>query len=402
MIVKEKNILNYTALGVFFLIWSTQAFILAGDIAKYGSLFFGIFFLVASSFKRKFLAREIKFFTICFLFLLGYLFIASIQKQDTLDRLQLSFTFINFILLCVGYSMGLKSNLIFKISNKIIFIITFLSIIGSIKFIQHQTLSSIGSDFKRNNYDNFLNPIGIAYLHSLLTLFLFWLFKNTQKRTLRYLLILAMFLTLFVVILTMSRGAILYLAIIFILYKFRTGLKFNLKLFFKPLISVLLFFVIIFFVVKNTPSLYAKLDHLIERFSLLFNFFTESQADLSALNRTEYYYDFFNNLNEFIFLGKYEYHPYPHNQFLEIIMRWGFFGFPLLIFSINNLFRSIKLFNKKILNQNQLLFLILPLFLFSYLQSMSSMSLEMNRTLWLGFGFMSSFVTMNSKVVREA
>ena len=170
MIVNEKNILNYTVLGVFLLLWSTQASLLAGEIARYGSLFFGLFFVATILFKRKFLRREIRFFTICFLFLIGYVMIAIIQEQDTIDILQLSFFFINFILLCVGYSLGLKSNLNLKISKRIIFIITFLAIIGSLKFLQLQATTFAEGIIDRYSEGNHLSAIGIAYVNSLLIL----------------------------------------------------------------------------------------------------------------------------------------------------------------------------------------------------------------------------------------
>ena len=403
MIVNEKNILNYTVLGVFLLLWSTQASLLAGEIARYGSLFFGLFFVATILFKRKFLRREIRFFTICFLFLIGYVMIAIIQEQDTIDILQLSFFFINFILLCVGYSLGLKSNLNLKISKRIIFIITFLAIIGSLKFLQLQAKTFAEGLIDRHSEGNHLSAIGIAYVNSLLILLLFWLFKNTHTHKIKYLIILAILLTFFVLISTTSRGAILYLVIIFMLHNFR-GQRFKLLFFniFKSIIFIFFFYVVIFFVAQEIPVIKFKLDGITERFSTLVTFLEAADGDASASGRQDFYSSFFNDFNDFILLGKYKYIPYPHNQFLEIIMRWGVFGFPLLFYSITNIFRALNFFKKKTINQNKLLLLILPLFLFSYFQSMTSLSLEMNRMLWLGFGFISSFVTINNKAIIKA
>jgi hypothetical protein len=396
MIVKEKNILNHTALGVFLLLWSTSAFVLAGEIARYCSLFLGLFFLITIFFKRKLLKQEIRFFVICLLFTLAYLAIAVIQNQDTLDILNLSFILIDLILICVGYSLGLMSNLNLKISKKIIYIITFLAIIGPLKLIQYQA-TSFAQGFTDRVDDNLLNPIGIAYLNSLLILILFWLFKNTDKKTLKYLIILAVILTFIVLISTLSRGAMISLVIIFVLYNFR---GYRLKLLFinsfKSIIFIFLLCFVIYYISQEIPVIKYRIDGFVDRFSSLFNS-VESTNDISVSNRQDIYTYFFNNLNDFILFGQYKYSPYPHNQFLEIIMRWGVLGFPLLFYSITNLFRSLKLFKKKVIHQNKLLFLILPLFIFAYFQSMTSLSLEMNRILWLGFGFLSSFVTIKNK-----
>mgnify|MGYP007020175177 CR=1 FL=1 len=76
-------------------------------------------------------------------------------------------------------------------------------------------------------------------------------------------------------------------------------------------------------------------------------------------------------------------------------MRWGIiFGAPLLILIVRNFFKCLKLLVKnfaiKPLNK-----LFIFCFLFAFLQSMSSMSLEMNRMLWLGLGVVSGLPKIN-------
>ncbi|MNG14382.1 hypothetical protein D3C84_981280 [compost metagenome] len=105
--------------------------------------------------------------------------------------------------------------------------------------------------------------------------------------------------------------------------------------------------------------------------------------------------DFFENIGDVILIGKERYVPYPHNQFIEIIMRWGLFlGLPLFVFSIRNFIRALILLLKKG-NISPFVNLILFIFIFSFFQSLSSMSLEMNRTLWFGFGFLAA-ISKNS------
>ena len=110
-----------------------------------------------------------------------------------------------------------------------IFIITFLIIIGQLKLFQFTaTLFAQGITDRVN--DDILNPIGIAYLNSLLILLLFWLFKNAANKTLKFLITISMLLTLFVLISTLSRASMLFLVIIFMLYNFR-GYRLKLLLF---------------------------------------------------------------------------------------------------------------------------------------------------------------------------
>ena len=389
--IKEKNILNITALGVFLLLWGPQAFLIAGENGKYLVLFFGVFLLLLASLKRKFQKQEIRFYVFSFSFYMVYLLIAFIQDQKTTDTLSLTFGIINFFLLCAGYSLGLKNYTNLKLSNKIITLISVLAFVGTLKFIQLQTNYTIGF-VDRGIGDSVLNPVGVAYSNSLLILFLYWLFKNTEKKILKYIISLSFLLAFFVLISTLSRGALLFTISILIINYFKGVKQFVLFLvkFFKLSLIISFLALIVFFVSQNFDFLKIKIDGILERFSQIFTFLDKNEGDLSISGRRDYYNIFKEEFQNFIFFGQYGYTPYPHNQFLEIIMRWGLFGVPLLFFSINKFLISLKLLYSKNLIKNNMLFLMTFLFVFSYLQSMSSLSLEMNRTLWLGFGFISS------------
>ena len=82
-----------------------------------------------------------------------------------------------------------------------------------------------------------------------------------------------------------------------------------------------------------------------------------------------------------------KYNSYPHNQWLEIAVRFGMLGLPFLIFS---LWSGTKALQRLIrggpgLSREELV--VYTLFVFAYLQSMSSLSLQVNRVLFLGFGY---------------
>ncbi|RIW11797.1 hypothetical protein D0X99_20200 [Algoriphagus lacus] len=76
---------------------------------------------------------------------------------------------------------------------------------------------------------------------------------------------------------------------------------------------------------------------------------------------------------------------------MEILMRWGILGWTFVVFSLLCFFRAFKIFKVVSVDPNLLEFLLICLFLFSYLQSLTSLSLEMNRFLWLGFGYLFGY-----------
>jgi len=97
------------------------------------------------------------------------------------------------------------------------------------------------------------------------------------------------------------------------------------------------------------PILETKIEATTLRFEYLLEFTTTGRGNASADEREMVYNNFYNNLDDFILFGKKGYLPYPHNQFMEIIMRWGIiFGAPLLIFNVRNIFKGLKLIVKNV------------------------------------------------------
>jgi hypothetical protein len=205
---------------------------------------------------------------------------------------------------------------------------------------------------------------------------------------------------------TQSRGALIYIVLILILdnlKKFNTLAK-GLKYTFKFLIVFFFLAILIAKSIEMNPAIGEKLQGTQGRFELFLDVAEDIEADPSTYQRTLFLDKFINEIDSIILFGQEEYQPYPHNQFAEILMRWGFFlGLPLILISLTSLIKSVRI-SIKTISFNPMIHLMALLFLFSFLQSMSSMSLEMNRLLWLTMGFLIALPKLkvplqNNKVI---
>ena len=250
------------------------------------------------------------------------------------------------------------------------------------------------------NFDNELlmknniNPVGFAYANGIVFFILFHFFSYKKlKIWIRIMLLISIASCLYIILTTESRGALIYLFLILLFYFFK---KFkSVKLSFYFLIYIIFFIGALNLLIYYFPIVLDKFENIFIRFQNLLEFTDTGYGDDSAKGRVKYFNDFLKNLDNFILFGQKGYTPYPHNLFMEIIMRWGIiFGAPLLILIVRVVFKCLKLLVKN--------FAIKPLhklfvfcFLFAFLQSMSSMSLEMNRMLWLGLGVISGLPKIN-------
>lgn len=374
-------------IGIFFLIWATSAYLVLGNVGKYLSLFTGFLFIVIPVFKQKIKKNELFFLMKIIFFFLLFLSIAYINLQRTLNVQNLAFALVCFLLLFAGYRLGKEEQPLVNVHTKWIILFAILVIIGSYKFYQIQVILLVSSALGRDLGDEALNAVGVAYVNGLTFLFLFWLYFNNTNRYIRLLIIIAATATLYIMISTLSRGAILYLIVFLFLFYLpkirRIRLNFTVL---KSLIFITIALVMLYYFIGDSPIIIQKINSITYRFESLLSYFENDTVDPSTEERTEGYSMVIDNWTNSLF-GTFGYRPYPHNQFLEIFSRWGIFGIPLIIFSIMLLWKSIRIIRFNWFNKKSIAFLIIPLFFFSYLQSMSSLSLEMNRMLWFGFGY---------------
>ncbi|MBW4360344.1 O-antigen ligase family protein [Flavobacterium taihuense] len=393
---------NFFVLGVFFLVWSINGFFIGGGVLKMGLLMFGFILILGSSFTLPVYRRFINFSLIALFFLISYWAIAIVRSQKTVTFSIFTFDVICFLLLLSGYFVASNLNYFTKVSPKIILLISLLAIVGGVMFIKYQSqllLNNVGGNTRsavEEGDDSGINVIGIAYTNAIIFFILYYFVVYYDlKKWIKGVVFLSIFCVLFVILSTQSRGALIYIVLILLMINFKK--IFSVRYVFKSL-KVLLVAVLIFVLALNFfPAMQDKMEGTLERFQTLIALSEDVEADKSSYERTLIMEDFFNNIEDVILLGKEGYNPYPHNQFVEIIMRWGlFFGLPLIVFSIRNFVRALmRLFKKD--SVNPFMNLILFIFIFSFFQSLSSMSLEMNRMFWFGLGFLAA-IPKNSNI----
>jgi O-antigen ligase len=389
----EKINSKYTQvlfLGIFIIVWSSSSHILFNTLGKYLTLFIGLVVTIYSSIKIGSLKKNqtVIFFSI-FIYLV-MLILAFINHQKTIEPQLISFSIIALVLFICGIIIDrTKTILPRRINQPIEYSILCLVILTSIVFYFNQTsLLSVSLNSSRQLGEDQGNAVGIAYTFSLLVIFTTWIFTFEKSFILKFLSITAIISALSVIVITLSRGAIIYLLLLALTLIVRSlkSRKSIVTLF--TMLCIIIVVYLTFGSFTNNDLIQIKFEALTTRFDRLF----ENSNDQSVEWRKNTYAVFVEEWPQFIF-GQWRYTPYPHNQLLEIIMRWGIFGVPLIIVlfvSMKKAFMILIKRNKYPINSLHSLFAMLLFFCF--FQSMSSLSLEMNRLLWFGYGF---FLTSN-------
>jgi len=394
--VKEKfNITNKLYLGIFLILWSINGYFIGGNILKYTILLSGLAFLyhyyVNSKLKKDSIWFVITIFSISYFSIL--LLKAFLQNQNTTNITIIIFGAINVLLFCVGVLIS-RNIFLFTIPSKkvilFIFLLTFLGVI--FYFLSQSIILNQSASIKRSSggEEDGINVIGIAYTNALIFIILFVISKMVkgQSKLYYYISIILMLCTIFVIVQTQSRGALIYLFLIFLISSIS---KLNYKILASQIMKVLALIifsgVLVFTAIKVSPTLERSYEGLSRRMEDLMGSVQGTSQDRSTEEREEKYDDFFLNYDKYFFFGQENYSPYPHNIFIELIQRFGIIlSVPILFLLASSLRKSLKV----VLNRNPhlLYFFFSMVFLFAFFQSLSSMSLEMNRTLWLSMGVM--------------
>jgi hypothetical protein len=240
-----------------------------------------------------------------------------------------------------------------------------------------------------------LNPVGAAYTNTVLVLLFLYMAITVKHIWTKPLYAIVAGVAVLVVITTGSRGAPLWGVIacttVFGIMFVNGMVKINVK----TVVTIFAFAAfgipVAIFLFKTNYALSEKLNLLIRRFDELI-YMAQGGADEASTSARLYFWQYYlGNFETWILAGERGYSSYPHNQWLEIMVRFGLLGIPLWFFSMFILAKSLlKAFSRKYALSMEW-YLVMLLFLFSYLQSMSSLSLEVNRTLWLGFGYLFGY-----------
>jgi hypothetical protein len=378
-----KNI-NYLYVGFFLMPLSLISFLFFDDTVRIAVLFLAFTCISIPVLKCpnkqgsfRFIFRSVILFIIFFL-------IASIKNQNTLDVLNLTFGFVCLLLIIFGYILSKNHFLFNKINQSTTLVLSFILIFFSFYFFLF-----VGQlDFRNFETEVVFNPVSSAYSFGIIFMFLFSIFYTQKSYSLltKIILVISLFVAFLAILITQSKGTFLYIPLTIIFY-FR--INFLKKFILLSISFYVLFLTLIFFFSESSLFVINKLQLLYDRITDLVGFVNGSinVSDNSSLTRINYYLDFYNNIDSIIFSGQNNYTPYPHNIFLETIMRWGLFGLPIIYLYLNGFFRAL---NSKTFKNSTLHITISLIFIFCCFQSLSSLTLEMNRFMWLGFGFFIS------------
>ena len=398
------NEIEYLVMGLILLFSNVALYFISGIMVRYLALLAGILFIFFAAYKRgKHLVGKLIPFFLFALIYFAILAINSVFQNQVISYDRIKQIFAVIILGCFFSGFLLSTSKIHFIENfkswkvRGLTVVIIFALIG---FLRYYESISFSGTIRGYGEDTALNPVGIAFTFTLLFIVYFVLTISSQSIFDKVLYGIGMILSTAIVVTTASRGAIIWaiLTIIFLVISSPIK-KIKLSKFFILLLFGALFFSVIFVFFSKNVILMESLNILFDRFSGIFNIFYSSTStlDISASSRIDYWNHYATNFTNWIIFGERFYSGYPHNQFLEILVRFGLLGIPLLIFSLFVMAQFIHsfLFKKKERDFEQTL--ISAIFLFAYLSSLSSLNLEMNRALWLGLGyFFGYFYKSNS------
>lgn len=385
--------------GIIFLYGSQATFFTLGNKGRYLALVLGFGCVLMAAYRRAGMAgiqRNLQFIFLSGVYLAFLLGLSFVREHDIFYAYKLVFIGVCYGLFIAGYLLAKAPTRDGKWSDSIGMIVGngFLTLI-LYRFIDYVKMISFAGT-ERGFDASELNPVGAAYVNTVLILVYLYMAVTTRRIISKPLYAIVAGMSILVVITTGSRGAPMWgvfaLCIVACILFVNKLVKINVKIFFT-VVSVLLFGApVAFYLFKSNYALSEKLEIMITRFEHLFSHLLGGSAiDISADARMSFYDYYLSNPELWIFVGEKYYSVYPHNQLLEILVRFGLLGLPLLGFSLYIVGRSLsKAFSRKYEMSSEW-YLIMLIFLFSYLQSMTSLNMEVNRTLWLGFGYLYGY-----------
>lgn len=392
--------------GLILLYWSQALYFVAGNKMRLLSLVFGLGSIVAAACLRAKLRifQHAPLVIISGLYFCVLAFLTKFQEHAIWhDKIQLVFCVVCLILFWSGYILAREKRQDFLSANyRALVIITGIAIICLLAFLRYvKNISFQGS--LRDFGETTLNPVGVAYANTCLCLVFIVLGVANKGLITKSIYLFAASLALGVVMTSASRGAVVWgtCGIIYLLLLNRSWRYISVKNLSVAIAACILVIPVILMIYNTNYAVSERMDILIKRFEgMYYSLFGGGQAtiDLSTSSRQMYWYQYYTTVREWVILGERGYIGYPHNQWLEIFVRFGFLGLPLFFISIFLFLRLgiDTLFQR--FRPDVEYSIVTVLFVFGYMQSMTSLSLQANRVLWLGLGYvLGGFIARRSR-----
>ena len=387
--------------------WSTPMFFIGGQFARLGSLVLGFSCVMLATYLR---ARGRIFLHLGFLtgsgaYFVSLLLLTKLQQHAIwTNPLQLVFCLICLALFWAGYLLAYERRDADLNADRwsfaavaligILALLSFLRFVDAISF--HGTARGYG--------ETTLNPVGVAYANTCFLVIFVVLSHYAKYLWTKSLFILAASVAFFVVGSSASRGAIIWGggALLFFYLFNRSKKRASIRQYFYFLVVIMLTTPMILIVYHTNFAIAESFDVLLSRFESLYYSWLGQTEELSASTR-EYYWEYYiSTFAEWALLGQKYYVGYPHNQWLEIGARFGFLGIPMLITSLASIvIMMVMALRKDFFCISLEHSVVVTLFLFGYLQSMTSLNLQMNRVLWLGMGYVLGCWLSRHRIARR-
>ncbi|MDB4586225.1 hypothetical protein OAE01_02035 [Akkermansiaceae bacterium] len=384
--------------GIILLHLSQSMFFVAGDVARLGSLGLGLGSICYAAYYRvkNELLKDSGFIlkSGAYFMLLGALTLFQ-EHAIWQNSVQIIFAVVCILLLWSGYLLGRnKRKGRGVVSSWGLASMTVLTAVCISVFLRYNQIN-YSATLTRSVGDSDLNPVGVAYVHICIAVIFFVLGASAKALWRKVLFFMVVLLALMIVITTGSRGPVLWGGVTFfyILNLMRVRLRLTVKSLVVISVTIGAVVMVAIFLYKSNPMISERMDVLSIRFSNLFlDFSGESTTiDASSEVRRNKLSAYWSSVESWWLVGEHGHSGYPHQQWLEIFVKFGVLGLPMFLMSVI-LFLKVSFdgMRKKFPGDIELL-LIASLFLYAYLQSMTSLSLYMNRMLWLGFGYFMGY-----------
>jgi len=392
----------FVIIGLILLHWSQSMYFVAGQAARLGSLGvgFGLIILAAYLRARGRLYHHIPLVLFSGLYFSALALLSKVQGHMIFyDKQQQIFCLVCLVLFWCGYILASEKKQDFISANQIILVViagvAIISLSAFLSFVKD--LSFYGTE--RGYADTTLNPVGVAYANACLGIVLSIVGLLTKSLWRKSIFFMASALALLVVLSSASRGAVIWLiATAFMYLALNRKRKYiSIKGITYSLVGLILILPILVFFYKTNYGISERIDVLFLRLESIYLYLIGQSVDGSIGAREGMWQYYMSNIDNWIFLGEKGYSGYPHNQWLEIGVRFGLLGLPIFAMSVFLFTWLINLIVRGQLRVDLEYSIIFALFLFSYFSSMTSLSLQVNRALWLGFGYLLGFYISRRK-----
>lgn len=387
-------ILLCSSLGYYF-IWEGTV----GNMMRYGALVggFGLIMLASVIPPVQYLYTKMKIIAVGFA-IVGIFFLLTVLKgYGEFSTQQFLFQTVSMFLFVAGVLLYDESFRRGQFTPKWYFWILYLvSLLGLSRFLWYvDGLSGWSMETSRGLGLEELNPIGVAYTQVSLILVFFGGFMASRALLGKVGFLGGLILAVTTCIITGSRGAALFgsLAIVFLVVIYlRNHFSYQRLLW---VIGIALSLVLLLILtILNVGSVYDRFSLLLTRFQsfgLIMDGYSSGDGSSGRIEMWQYH---LHGISDWFLMGDPAYIPYPHNLYIEFVARFGVIGLlvGLCMLLVVLRFIYLTLIRSGYLEVGDVLFA--GLFMYSFMQAQTSLSLELNRMLWIGLGYVVMHVIM--------